>query len=75
MRESQKSKATITPLHRKKKYTTQENEKSGKDEGKLNIRLFYRMPESFKAFCNIVSFTAANTSRIFVVSVACVKCG
>lgn len=33
----------------------------------------YRMPESFNAFCNIVSLTAANTSRIFVVSVACVK--
>jgi hypothetical protein len=33
----------------------------------------YRMPESFNAFCSIVSFTAANTSRIFVVSVACVK--
>ena len=31
------------------------------------------MPESFSAFCNIVSFTAANTSRIFDVSVACVR--
>jgi hypothetical protein len=33
----------------------------------------HKMPESFKAFCNIVSLTAANTRRIFVVSVACVK--
>ena len=31
------------------------------------------MPESFSAFCSIVSFTAANTSRILLVSVACVK--
>jgi hypothetical protein len=33
----------------------------------------YRIPESFKAFCSMVSFTAAKTSRIFDVSVACVK--
>ena len=33
----------------------------------------YRIPEAFKAFCIIVSFTAAKTSRIFVVSVACVR--
>ena len=31
------------------------------------------MPESFKAFCRMVSFTAAKTSLIFVVSVACVR--
>jgi hypothetical protein len=31
------------------------------------------MPESFSAFCRTVSLTAANTSRIFDVSVACVK--
>lgn len=31
------------------------------------------MPESFSAFCNMVSFTAAKTSRMFEVSVACVK--
>ena len=31
------------------------------------------MPESFSAFCSIVSFTAANTSLIFDVSVACVR--
>jgi hypothetical protein len=31
------------------------------------------MPESFKAFCKMVSLTAANTSRMFVVSVAWVK--
>ena len=33
----------------------------------------YKMPESLRAFCNIVSFTAAKTSRIFDVSVACVR--
>ena len=33
----------------------------------------HRIPDAFKAFCIIVSFTAANTSRIFVVSVACVR--
>lgn len=33
----------------------------------------HRMPESFKAFCRMVSFTAANTNRMFVVSVACVR--
>ena len=31
------------------------------------------MPESLSAFCSIVSFTAANTNRMFDVSVACVK--
>jgi hypothetical protein len=31
------------------------------------------MPESFKAFCNMVSLTAAKTRRIFDVSVAWVK--
>jgi len=35
----------------------------------------HRIPESFSAFCSIVSFTAAKTSRIFVVSVACVRLG
>jgi hypothetical protein len=33
----------------------------------------HNMPESLSAFCKIVSFTAAKTSRIFDVSVACVK--
>lgn len=33
----------------------------------------YKIPESLSAFESIVSLTAANTSRIFVVSVACVK--
>ena len=33
----------------------------------------YRMPESFKAFCRIVSLTAAKTKRIFDVSVAWVR--
>jgi hypothetical protein len=37
------------------------------------MRGSYRMPESFNAFCNIVSFTAAKTNRIFEVSVACVR--
>lgn len=34
---------------------------------------FHKIPESFRAFCRIVSFTAANTRRMFVVSVACVR--
>ena len=33
----------------------------------------HRIPESLSAFCNIVSWATTNTSRIFVVSVACVK--
>jgi hypothetical protein len=33
----------------------------------------YRIPESFNAFCSIVSLTAAKTSRMFEVSVACVR--
>lgn len=33
----------------------------------------YRIPESFKAFCRIVSLTAAKTKRIFEVSVAWVR--
>lgn len=33
----------------------------------------HKMPESFNAFCNIVSFTAAKTSLILDVSVACVR--
>lgn len=31
------------------------------------------MPESLSAFCSIVSLTAAKTSRMFDVSVACVR--
>lgn len=31
------------------------------------------IPESLSAFCRIVSLTAAKTSRIFDVSVACVR--
>jgi len=42
---------------------------NNKSRGSVN----HNMPESFKAFCRIVSFTAAKTSRMFVVSVACVK--
>jgi hypothetical protein len=33
----------------------------------------YRIPESFNAFCSIVSLTAAKTRRMFEVSVACVR--
>jgi hypothetical protein len=33
----------------------------------------HRMPESFKAFCRIVSLTAAKTRRMLVVSVAWVR--
>ena len=32
----------------------------------------YRMPDSFSAFCKIVSLTVTKTRRIFDVSVACV---
>lgn len=37
------------------------------------LRTAQRIPESLSAFCRIVSFTAAKTSRIFDVSVACVR--
>ena len=33
----------------------------------------YNTPASRRAFCRMVSFTAANTRRILLVSVACVK--
>lgn len=33
----------------------------------------HRIPESLRALLRIVSLTAANTSRMFEVSVACVK--
>jgi hypothetical protein len=39
----------------------------------MRIAVIQRMPESLSALFNIVSFTAANTSRIFDVSVACVR--
>lgn len=38
----------------------------------VNFRA-HKIPESLRAFWRIVSFTAANTSRIFDVSVACVR--
>jgi hypothetical protein len=46
---------------------------SGRRMASSRRRGYYNMPESFSAFCNIVSFTAAKTSRIFDVSVACVR--
>lgn len=52
---------------RKRVCTGEEAWRGGGDNG------CYRMPESFNAFCNIVSLTAANTSRMFEVSVACVR--
>ena len=33
----------------------------------------YNIPESFRAFCSIVSLTAAKTSLMLEVSVACVR--
>lgn len=33
----------------------------------------HNIPESLSAFCKIVSLTAAKTSRMFEVSVACVR--
>lgn len=43
--------------------------------GMIDIRRFLHqsIPESFKAFCKMVSLTAAKTSRMFEVSVACVR--
>ena len=35
----------------------------------------YNIPESFRAFCSIVSLTAAKTSLMLEVSVACVRLG
>lgn len=40
---------------------------------KIGPRPDYNIPESFKAFWRMVSFTAANTRRMLLVSVACVK--
>jgi len=38
-------------------------------------RIDHNMPESFRALWRMVSLTAANTSRMLLVSVACVKWG
>lgn len=43
------------------------------DGHRLNRPSDQRIPESLNAFCRMVSFTAAKTRRIFVVSVAWVK--
>jgi len=42
-------------------------------QGKDPSELDHKIPESLRAFCKIVSLTAAKTSRMFDVSVACVK--
>ena len=42
---------------------------------RLSRLWIYRIPESLSAFCKMVSFTAAKTILILLVSVACVKCG
>jgi len=47
--------------------------KNPRQDSKSHESVNHNMPESFKAFCRIVSFTAAKTSLMFVVSVACVK--
>lgn len=39
----------------------------------MTIELAHKIPESLRAFCRIVSLTAAKTSRMFDVSVACVR--
>jgi len=44
-----------------------------KKEKKRHLRGGHNIPESFRAFCRIVSFTAAKTSRMLVVSVAWVR--
>lgn len=46
---------------------------SWRNKGWRDAVFIYNIPESFKAFCNIVSLMAANTRRILEVSVACVK--
>lgn len=43
--------------------------------GAEGVVMDHKMPESLSAFCKIVSLTAAKTSRMFDVSVACVRCG
>jgi hypothetical protein len=45
----------------------------GKRTSRRGARTTHKIPESLRAFCRIVSLTAANTSRMFDVSVACVK--
>lgn len=40
---------------------------------KDRMRQDHNIPESLSAFCSIVSLTAAKTSRMFDVSVACVR--
>ncbi len=45
----------------------------GQDVIMMAVGKDHRMPESFNAFCNIVSLTAAKTSLMFEVSVACVR--
>lgn len=37
------------------------------------VGVCYSTPASLRAFCKIVSFTAAKTRRMLLVSVACVK--
>jgi hypothetical protein len=38
-----------------------------------DLNTYHSIPESFRAFCSIVSFTAAKTNLMLVVSVACVR--
>ena len=52
---------------------TCEMRKRKEEVGERETNDHYRTPESFTTFCNILSFTAANTSRILPVSVAYVK--
>ena len=61
----------------KHRHTVKEMEKGkvgdDKGQGRAGLGVIHNIPESFRAFCRMVSLTAANTSRIFVVSVACVR--
>ena len=63
--------APLPPVGRMKEKST------GVGDATTAVRHDHRMPESFRAFCRIVSLTAAKTSRMLVVSVAWVKlwCG
>ena len=52
---------------------TQNEKKERAEVGGRETNDDYRIPQSFTAFCNILSFTTTNTSWILPVSVTCVK--
>lgn len=53
-----------------------ESRNRNKEKKKVEVSVrYYRIPESLSALLSIVSLTAAKTSRMFDVSVACVRLG